>query len=165
MDCCALLAAIEKHCGTNAGYVKPSLKVICGDDVETIPAATAGVVTTALTLADTKTFFEWAVAQKGTLVVESSISDDGSTVEYTSTITVFVPKATGAKSDLLSNAAGDGKFVIVTDKNGVNWMLGEAENGCTVKPGMVANEKNGYPITITWTSNRLPYAYTGPIVL
>ncbi|MEO7176993.1 MAG: hypothetical protein ABIV51_13820 [Saprospiraceae bacterium] len=162
--CCTDQEDIEKECGPNAGYMKPSLNIACEGNVATIGAVTAGAVAT-MTMEATEVFNTWATSQKGTMDTVGALSDDGSTVNYTTTYTTFVKKCTGARLAALQAGAGDGKIVIGTDKNGLKWIIGEKENGCTVVVSPKINEKNGIEVVISWEHSKLLLEYTGVIAL
>lgn len=159
---CSTPEAIEKHCGPNAAGLKPRLYVALPSEVDAIPEATAGVVSTDITMTDTNVFHEIAISKyNGEMTAEPDGDVDGT--ELPVRISGMVVKMEGAKSDKLNNLQGGEYIFIVIDRNGKKWIIGDKEEGGFIQIGLQTNDKNGYPFTIEWDTANMPYEYTGTI--
>jgi hypothetical protein len=72
-------------------------------------------------------------------------------------------KLEDAKSYILDQAHGGEYIVLAPDRNGQLRIIGDLEEGCTIRTKEQTNDKNGYDLTIEWESVHLPYYYTGTI--
>lgn len=173
-DCCTGLATIEKACGGgNTPGLKTKIYVACVDEVATIPAVDASslIVSTDITMraADAGppaiaagTFKEWSISKiNGTWTVEAV--GEGENISYNVTVNAFINKISASKSYILNSATGGEFIVIAEDKNGQKRLVGDIDDGCSIKVGEQTNDANGYPVVIEWTVNHLPYFYTGSI--
>lgn len=162
---CATPQSIAGHCGANAKNIKPRVWLANPNEIDSIPAATAGVISTDIVMKTNTPAFVFAVWNISPVdpgfTGESSGDLDG--IEIPISLSVFIPAMEGAKSDKINQVNGGEYVVIVEDKNGKKWILGELNDGAFIRAGVQTNDKNGYPITIEWTTARLPYEYTGVI--
>lgn len=171
--CCTTLDHIAKACNDadgNASGLKPEFFVACHDQVETIPAAAAGVISTDIGLvADTGDGTAGQFYKIGASKVGGAYSfepqgeaEDGFGNHL---INAFLAKMTAAKNVILGGMRGGAEFIVLfKDGNGKVWLMGDLSEGVTfnVVPG--TNDRNGYQLTGTYPSAKLLYEYTGAIV-
>jgi hypothetical protein len=165
MSCCTTLNHIARECGTG---IRPGLKttvyVACKDDVATIPAdnGTSHTVASNITMASTKTFKVWDISQLDSSFVCEPQGDMDSRY-FKSTVQIFIPAMSAAKSAVLSGITNGEYVVIVADAKGQRRLLGDLLRGAYITTQEQTNDKNGYVVTIEWESNETPFFYTGTI--
>lgn len=156
-DCCANLDHIAQHCGGNSPGIATTVYVACKDDITSIGAATANVVSTI-----TGDFFSWSISKFDQSYTGEAEGDDDS-LSFNHTLSVFIPRMSPAKTDTLNSILGGEMIVIFTDRNGETYILGDLDEGASIRSTPQTNDKNGYVVTISWTTNRMLYNYTGSI--
>ncbi len=160
MACTCNLAAVEKECGRNAPGLKTILYLACVDDITSIGAATAHVVST-ITPAAAQGFFSINIIRKDN-DLSSSPNEDGG---YDTEIKGFVSKQAAAKANILTQLATDENYIaIAVDQNGVQHIVGAVDHPIIVRAKPVTTPKNGYEITAKWAGHAdIPYIYSGAI--
>lgn len=164
MGCVPNLAAITKEClGGNAPGLSTTIYVIETDGVDAIGAPVAHEIST-LTMGNggLDVFFPWAIS-KGDQSYNTEIEGENENVAYASTVQIFIPKSSSAKANILNDTPGAEFIVIVPDKQGNLRILGSLSEGASIVAGESLTDKNGFLVTITWTSNNLPYYFTGAV--
>lgn len=137
------------------------LFITTADKVTAIAAATAHVVSTDITMVSTMLFYEWWFSKEESSF-ESAQDENGL---WQTTVKIFIEKMEAAKSAVLNGMNGDNYIAIPVDKNGNKRIVGDKNNGCTVRVKSMTTPKNGYEVTITWSSALEPYFYTGAIAV
>lgn len=159
---CLTPSAVAKHCGFNASGIKPKMYVALPSEIDTLPAPTNGVVATDITMIPTNVFKEINISKvDGQFTAEPEGDIDG--LELPIVLNGFIPYMDGARSAALTGMQGGEYIFIVIDRNGKKWILGDKEEGAFFKVGVQTGDKNGYPVTIEWTTSYMPYEYTGVI--
>ena len=175
-DCFAGLDSIEKFCGGgNAPGLKTTIWIAGKVEITAIPAADVdtSVVSTDFTMrvedavgppvvaagvfktiAISKINGSWKVEPVG----------EGENISYKVTIEAFVNKISSAASYSLNATTGGEFIVLAQDKNGEKRIVGDLDEGASIKVGEQTNDANGYPITIEWDTPNLPLFYEGTIV-
>jgi hypothetical protein len=161
MACVFASGTIDKICGeVNAPNLTRILSVVGADDITTIAAATAHVISTDFTMVATKVFFKWNFAKEDNSYTSER---DPETGLWKTEVKIFVPKLQATTTNILNGMNGDNYIVVVKDLNGKNRLIGALDNGCRVAVKEQTSPKNGYEITISWESANAPYFYTGAI--
>lgn len=163
---------IEARCGNdNANGVKPLVYVTTEPEVDTIPAATNLVVSTAITMAAANppslpvagSFKVWNISKvldKNTFKTES-VGDLDSSILKT-TVELIVPKVTADR--MWAARGGCSHILIVTDYNGTQYIVGEKGNGATPQYSQeISGSTNQIKLIFEWNSGHPPYVYTGAI--
>lgn len=160
MACVCNLAAIDKECGRNAPGLKTIVYLACVDDITSIGAATAHVVST-ITEVASQGFFPINIIRKDNDLKTTPGEDGG----YTTELKGFVSKQSAAKSNVLTQLATDENYIgIAVDQNGKQWILGSVDHPIKAKVEAATTPKNGYTLTLTWEGHAdLPYEYSGTI--
>jgi len=164
MSCSQNLANVAKACNrsTSKGLV-PAIYIAADDEVASIGAATAHVVST-ITMEATETFYEIFIDSVGGSFKTETIGE-GESKEYQHTLTVFIPGMDNTVTNTLNNAIR-GRFIVVfTDKNGKKRILGAVDDGASLSVGEQTDDKNGYPLVFTWTSPNLLYYTTATLTV
>jgi hypothetical protein len=172
-ECGASLAAIEKTCGGNSPGLKTYLYIAHKSEVTAIPDPDTGTLTVSgdmtMRAADAGppevlagTFKRWEIS-KGGSSYESNPEGEDENVNNVVTVKAFMNKLEDAKSYILDQAHGGEYIVLAPDRNGQLRIIGDLEEGCTIRTKEQTNDKNGYDLTIEWESVHLPYYYTGTI--
>ena len=158
--CTCNLAAVDKECGRNAPGLKTIVYLACVDDITSIGAATAHVVST-ITEVASQGFFPINITRKDN-DMKSTPSDDGG---YTTELKGFISKQAAEKANILTQLATDENYVaIAVDQNGIQHILGAVDHPIKAKAEPVTTPKNGYNITLTWEGHAdIPYIYSGTI--
>lgn len=156
-DCCANLNHIAQHCGGNSPGLATTIYVACKDDITSIGEATNNVVSTI-----TGDFFSWSISKFDQSYTGEPEGDDDS-LSFNHEVSVFIPRMNPAKTDVLNSILGGEMIVIFTDRNGETYILGDLDEGATIRSAPQTNDKNGYVVTISWTTNRMLYNYDGTI--
>jgi hypothetical protein len=174
-DCCETIDNIAKQCGSgNSPGLKTKAQITCVDQIASIPAPGEGthVISSNITMRSAVTgppaitaglFFEWNISKIDSELV-SEPDGDGENVSFKHSTKFFINKLQPGITYIMNGMLGGEYIVIVKDRNGNQRLLGELDNGCTIKVKEQTNPKNGYEVTIEWESNYLPYYYTGTIV-
>lgn len=159
MSCTSNVAAIAAFCGVNAPMLDRKLYITTLAKVSAIASPTAHVISTDITMVTDQLFYEWAFSKQ-----ESSYAaEQDENGMFNITVTVFIEKLQSATSNILNGMRGDNYLAIVTDKNGNARLLGKIGDGCSVSVRETTTPRNGYEVTITWSSAHLPYFYTGAV--
>ncbi len=162
-DCCAALAEIARQCGPNAKGIKRNVYLACIDDIDTIPEPTVDTVKveTDITMVATKVFTIFNIGVTNQAFAAEPVGDgDGSTLEYR--IQFFIPRMDGDKASIL-NGTMNGEYVFIfEDKNGVQHIIGDKDDGALIKVKPQA-DPNGYLISVEWDSSHIAYVYSGLI--
>lgn len=176
MSCCATLGNIEKTCGAgNKPGLKQKFWLTCVDQVNTIPAPAANTheITANITmraaavgppLVAAGKFFEFDIS-KFESGLEADPQGDSENQSWLVTASVFINRQDKTKAYILNGMSGGEFIAVFPDGNGEKHLIGELDNGCNVTVKAQTNDKNGYLLTITWETNRLPYFYNGTLVL
>lgn len=162
MACVCTVAEIEEFCGgVNAPGLDRMLSITCSDQVATIPAATAHVISTAITMTASPAgvFFKWFFSKEDS--TWSSERDENGM--WNTEVKIFVSQLAAEKTTVFNGLTGDNMIAIVTDRNGKKRLVGDITNGASVKVKETSSPKSGYEVTITWQSAYAPYFYTSTI--
>ena len=158
MACVCNLATIDRNCARNAPGLKTQIYVACVDDISSIGAATAHVVST-ITMVATKLFYIWNVRrQENNLVSEPQ--DDGG---YNTTGTFFISKQEAAKHNILTSLSSDENYIVVTqDQNDLKEIIGSTAHPARITVNPVKAPRNGYNISVLWEGHPdIPYTFSG----
>lgn len=162
MPCSSNVAAIEAFCGTaNAPMLDRKLYITTGAKVSSIASATSHVVSTDITMVSAQVFYAWNFSKEESSY-ESTQDENGM---WQTTAKIFIEQMASGKSHILNGMNGDNYIAIVVDKNGNKRLVGDPNNGCTVRVKEQTTPKNGYEVTISWSSAVSPYFYTGAIAV
>lgn len=174
-DCCETLDNIAKTCGGgNSAGMKTKVQITCVDQVASIPAPGEGthVISSNMTMrsavvgppaVSAGVFFEWSISKIDSELT-SEPQGDGENVSWLHTMKFFINKQQPGITYIMNGMVGGEYIVVPKDRNNQQRLLGELDNGCTIKIKEQTNPKNGYEVTLEWESNYLPYYYTGTIV-
>jgi hypothetical protein len=160
------LTDLAKTCGTiNARGIQMKLYLAFKSDVSAIPAASAHVVSTAITMAQGKTFVEVEIS-KNDKSYESKPegNEDGSI--YKTLIKGFHPSLRSAATNVLAGATNGCEIIAISgDLNGNYRIIGNlTEGGATLRASEINdNSKNGYELEIEWESALPGLFYTATI--
>ncbi len=162
MACVCNLDDIDRECGRNAPGLKTIVYLACVDDITTIGAATAHVVSTITPVTD-KGFYLFNIIRKDN-DLKSEDQDDGG---YNTTMKGFISKQASAKAAVLTNLASEENYIaIVEDQNGLKHILGSTAHPIKVRKNATTTPKNGYEISLVWEGHAdLPYHFSGSIPL
>jgi hypothetical protein len=171
--CECTMAAIEDFCGGgNVAGLTRRLYATCEDQIASIAAPTADTHTVpTITMRASAVgppavtagkFFTWHFSQKDQDFKSSRNEESGA---WETEVKIFVPKLEDSKSFMLNGIDGENNIFIVEDNNNKKRLVGELNNGATVLPVEQATPKNGYVITIKWTSAHSPYFYGGSVTV
>lgn len=174
-NCCNTIEDIERQCGGGAAPgLATSLKVICIDNVVSIPEKhiyvdgdtkeLAYTITDDIVLEPDTVWNCWNFSKKDNSYVAEPIGEDGDE-GWTITVQMFVKKLDPLKTRIFNGTAGGEFLVVTTDKCANQRLLGDKEcGGASISVREQTNDKNGYVVTITWTTSYLPCWYQGAIV-
>jgi len=168
MTCCDGLAAISRNCGINVKGLRPVIEIAEECDVETIPDpdADSHTISTDVTVASTKQFWEWAVADDSQLIANSEGVGNPNDMSFQNNLTVFIPGDEDA-ADATINAVLNGTFIIrYTSKSGKAKLLGTKASPAKISSIQFTDspDSKGYLITFMNMGHK-PYNYTGAIPL
>lgn len=173
-DCCETMDNIARRCG---GGNKPGLKkrfhITCVDEITAIPAPgeDTHVISDDINMRDAEVgppevtagvFRVWNISMRDASYTAEPQGDDENG-SWLVTVKAFINKLDEATTYVLNGVNGGDYVALVPDGNGKIRVIGELDNGCTVKTKEQTNDKNGYELTITWETSHLPYFYTGAI--
>jgi len=161
------LADITRNCATsNAKGLKGTIYIAKVEDVATIPDAGAGThtVSTNITMDGTEVFHSWPISKEvDKNTYESNSEGDRDSNNFVTTLNAFIAKLDATKTYILATSSNGCEYIVLfEDKNGLVRIIGELEDGCTLK----VNEKSadaGYEVEIRWDSALPPLYYTGTI--
>lgn len=174
------LKKIKKSCGeANAPNLKTTIYVTFKEEVTSLPALKADLLEY-----DGNVVFRQSAAASGQtpaipaggwVPLEISALDSSAVDEaqgdkenryYTSTIKCFINKATAEKSSILNAMNGAELLVMYKDGNGNNVIVGDLDNGATLKYKRQTSPKNGYELEFMVENQptEAPY-YSGNIVV
>lgn len=172
--CACTIDDIEKLCGeeSNAPGVYPKLNITCCDEVASIPAKTAGTseITTAIVMRAAAVgppavtagrFRQWNIELKE----NSYMCEKDDNGLYNTEVKGFVPKLKKTTTHKLSGMNGNNYIVLLEDMNQEGRrLIGDTVNGCEIKAKEVTNPRNGYEVSIKWSSKEAPLWYSGAVV-
>lgn len=163
--CVENLANIQTACAGGRQTAKDVIKAYVArtEDITAIPSATSHIISGDITFETGEHFYQIDIDKVGSSYNFAS-QGEGQSKEYLNTAVIFIA---GVKADV-NNAINDlirGESTwLIQDKNGNTFLIGELNSGADV--AIVAqNDRNGYTLTITWSSSHMPYQYTGAITL
>ncbi len=164
---CTIAEIPDKPCNeTNAPGLLRVL-VIPADDVASIGAASAGVVST-ITVSPTKQFFEVFFTENTGIYSPNMDGNLRDAEFYSSTFTVSVPKMRAAVIDPISKMVGTRMIAVLLDGNGKKWIVGDKDRPVrfTLGEGTTgtgeAGQKNAINLTFTLDiSNHPDYEFSG----
>lgn len=168
--CCPDLGTIQKACNDaagNASGLKTKVYVACMDHITAIPAATAGVIATDITMSlDTGEgsaglFYEWEFSK---INASYTFEPEGEAEDGfgTHVLSFFIPKMSAAKNVILNGVRGGAEHAIVfRDGNGTPFLMGDNDEGATIEVVPSTNDRNGYTITCRYRAAKLLPEYTG----
>lgn len=159
MPCSSNVAAIEAFCGAaNGPMLDRKLYITTAAKVTSIGAATSHAVST-ITMVLNQVFYTWFFSKE-----ESSFtSEQDENGMWNTEVKVFIEQINSTKTNIMVGMNGDNYIAVVVDKNGSKRLVGDVNNGCTIRVRETTTPKNGYEVTITWQSPLSPYFYTGSI--
>ena len=161
--CPNTLENLEGLCDITLGF-KGLAYIAREDEVATIGAAVDGVIPT-ITMVATKKFFSIQIAAApGKNKIEATAQGDVDASFFENKCELVVPGGEGNASSVISDTRKNRYIVIVPDKNGKKWVLGEKEDGATIKPKWVHDGSvKQYTLEITATSKFLPLEFSGTV--
>lgn len=167
--CCTDLANIEKICGGgNAAGVRTKVYVACLDQVDTIPAATAGIISTDITMVadigdgNPGVFYEINISKLNSNYNVEELGDEENP-DYRHTLTFTILKMTPGKNVVLNSLDGGEVIGMFDDRNDYRWMMGDLKEGATFRALPQTGDVNGYVCTLSWRSAKRLYNYTGAL--
>lgn len=168
MACECNVAKIERECGRNAAGIKSTIYVTCEDEIASIGAATDHVVST-ITMRSASSgppavtagkFYAFGGSRKDG---DLKCDQDAESGSFVTEAKFFIPKQTAEKAAILNNLGEDNNIVIMSDMNGNKRLIGDKETPANIIVQETTIPKNGYTLTIQWTSQFSPFYYTGSI--
>jgi len=160
MDCCADLADLLRICNEgNAAGLYSDIQIICRKDVDVIPAAVDNVIATDITVKVDK---QWFLFEASNVQGSYTSTPEGDSDGYTNNhvLTLFFPKMSAARSNVLGNMRGE-YIVAFTDRNDFTQLMGDLKSGAEMKVTPQTEGKNGYAVEFMWKSKDLLPGYTG----
>jgi hypothetical protein len=147
---CALTSGFTLDCRDSVGGIKAIL-VAEVKNKGTITAS-AGVIT-AFTMASGKQFFRYEFRkQTGSFTETIVTNDENGTLFYEQSITAQLSRLEATKRNELFLLAKNNVMVIVEDRNGKYWLMGQ-EDGMVLsgagQTGTAMGDFNGYQLTFT----------------
>lgn len=169
--CCIGMGNIESLCGGgNASGLRTIIKIACKDQVETIPAAADGIISTDITMVADRgdgspgSFFEINISRdNATYTVENLGTEENPDFEHTLNFNIL--KMTPGKNVKLDAMNGSETILTFSDRNDYEWLMGNLKEGASFVALPQTNDFNGYVCTAKWRSNHKLYNYTGNIVI
>lgn len=163
-ECGSSIADIEKTCGGNAPGLKTTIYIGFKGHVASIPSPGAGthIISGDIMMEEDRGMYAWSIS-KGGNSYESNPEGEDESVENEITIKAFINKLEADKTYILNDVHGGEFILLVPDRNGKMRLIGDLEEGATVRVKEQTNDKNGYDLTISWPTNHLPYYYEGDI--
>lgn len=160
LACVCNLAEVAKNCERNAPGLRTTVYLACVDDVSSIGAATAHVVST-ITMVTDKLFYPIAIIRKDNDLKTTEQEDGG----YNTELKVFISKKKAAKAAILTSMSSDENYIaLVVDQNGYVEILGSLEHPIKVRKNSTVTPKNGYELTGLWEGHGdFPYSFSGDI--
>ena len=146
---CTLTTGFDLGCRDSVGGIK-KLYVTAIENVETITSSTGTI--SAIDMAQGTKFFVYNVEKESAEWTETTtVSVENGTKFSEQVLTVPVTKMTAAKRNELKLLSQNRVAVIVLDRNGVYWLLGE-NNGMDLltkeaKTGKAMGDMNGWTLT------------------
>lgn len=167
MSCPNPLKNITKICDVALGF-KSKIYVAREDEVEAIPAAVDGVISSAMTMVSTpaagKFYFmaiskdlgksQWNAVTEG--AYENSV--------FKITGEVFIAGMSGDASASLSGTRGQEFIIVIEDKDNKKWLFGAKDDGCIIKiEATSSGDTKGYKLTWEVSSKVLPLEYSSTL--
>jgi hypothetical protein len=169
------MGAIEAQCDpVNAAGLNRTLWATCDDELLAIPAPAANThkVTapityrvangTAVPPVTAGKFYAWKFSSEDQ---EYSCEQDEASGLWKTEVKIFIEKIKAEKTQVLKGMGGENKIIVFQDKNGAKRIVGDLENGAKMKVREQSNPKNGYVVTIMWTSAEPPLHYESTITV
>ncbi len=163
IDCCADLQDLLRICNEgNAAGIFPEIKIVCRKDIDAIPVAVDGEITTDITLASGK---KWVTLETSNVQGSYTATPEGDSDGYTynHVLTLFLPRVSGTRNHVLSSMRGE-YGVGFTDRNDTTLFMGNTQSGAEVKVTPQTEGKNGYAVEISWKSKDLLPEYQGAYI-
>lgn len=159
-ECCVDTDNIGVLCGAPPlTGIKLTLAIVCGSNVDSIPAASKKVIPTKPVLKTDKKWNTWAISEESQ-DVKFTKGKDG---KVKATLKFFIPKVDATKTYTIEESSGDGKIIAFRDKHDQTYLVGEVVtdwgksiNGCNVSFETQLTGKNGYMVTVEWDGDMLP---------
>ena len=170
--CICTVDVIKKYCGgVNAPKLHRELHITCEDEIASIPAVTANTlkVETDINMRaadagppviEAGLFYTWGFSSKEDSSFEAERDENGL---VQTVVSIFIEKINADKSYVLNGMTADNQIALVRDNNGYIRIVGELDNGCSVRSKEVTTPRNGYEIRINWESKDVPLFYMGAI--
>ena len=169
MACNVNIAGLCRDCETSKGGIVEVYAANYADVTVAPSAITSGGVITAITVADSASFYKYQF-RKGTGSMTSTLNVDAANgVNYVSTELVlqFTKMETRKRIEMSALAVGELVF-IVKDANGKYWYLGKDEpvnaSASDAQTGTARGDANRYTITLQDNSLEMPYEVDSSIV-
>lgn len=169
MACNVNIAGLCRDCETSKGGIVEVYAANYADVTVAPSAITSGGVITAITVADSASFYKYQF-RKGTGYMTSTLNVDAANgVNYVSTELVlqFTKMETRKRIEMSALAVGELVF-IVKDANGKYWYLGKDEavtaSAGSGQTGQAVGDGNFYSITLTDNSNTFPFEVLDTVV-
>jgi len=165
MACSQTLAGITRDCSSNMGGIK---KVYIANAADVTSVTLTSNVVTAITMASTKKFYEYAFAL-GTSSLTSNwqVNAENGTKFVESDLLMVFNKADSTKRLEIMALAQAEMVVVVEDNNGTQWYLGYFEpvllNGGDLQTGTARGDRNGITVTLRESSPELPLPCTATV--
>ena len=164
MACPNTLATLERLCDITLGF-KSKFHVARADEIDAIPAAVDGVVTTDITMLSTNVFYAFDVSKEpGKSKITATTEGDADSSVFKIEGAVTVPGSSGEASAIISDMRKNEYVGIIEDRDGQKWILGAKDDGIMFKPQL---DHDGavkqYTLNFEAYSKILPLQYTGTI--
>lgn len=168
MACTVTLSGIAYDCTPNLSGVK-HIYVADYNDVVSYAVDSSNNNITAITMDTGKKFMEYVCAKNTASLTKTMTKDEANgNLYFTNEVSGNVNKMDASKRYEFSEISRGQLAVIVEDRNGEHWFLGQDEYAtCTVLTGQTgASESDGnyYNFTITDYSRSLPYHIDSSII-
>lgn len=164
---CASLTAIAEDCGLNPGGAKPYFLIAAKEDIETIPAATNEVITTAITMVTDKVFVKWDLDPDS---VEMKVKTEGEGLSKSIMVEIeaFLPRLTAPIQAAIKLAIGRQLVIVLVDAQGRKRLIGDVEKGAfcdfEANTGKKGSDKAGHLLKFTLSGqDHAPYHITSSI--
>ncbi|WP_289030827.1 hypothetical protein [uncultured Algoriphagus sp.] len=146
--CTVTLTPVAKVCGNNSPGNK-TLWVINNADLVDVPAPTAGVITTDLTLEVGTTWSKFVFERNSCRHAEPQ--NDGGSVD--GTIDCFFGHDDSAKRHQFEQMRNGLYSVVIEDGNGLVKLVEECEFKADFDSGESGSDRNGYQVQFYWTGD------------
>src|SRR4051812_2672665 len=126
---CVSLTAISKICGSNPGGVKTTIYLARVEDIASIPAATAGVISGDIVMKATKSMVPWAIeSDSGNVLIETEGTVSSPSLKASA---VFKIARNNALNDTtIASSLGQELVVLIPKNSGKMQVIGALDKGC-----------------------------------